>query len=634
MTYPDLSKEPYIQFDIETYDPNLLKKGTGVYRKDGFILGVAISGAPGSPSEYYSLNHIDTTRSEAEKNKKYLTDILGSQIPKLGTNIKYDLDWLENFEGIKVNGRLHDIQIAAPLLDEYRFSYSLENLAQDLLGESKKNDLPFKWALSHGLPVKKRSDAVKYLKDMPYNVVRPYALGDVDLPGRIFEIQKRQMEEQGLIEIYDLECKVIRVLLQMRKTGVRLDVDRLYRVGMAIKDEVYLKEQKLFKQLGRKVNIKSTKDKQWILDKFGLEYPHNPPTKLMREKGVTKGNPCIDKNVLKSLKHWSAQAILELTHLKQLDSLYIGPYMDLLVGDRIHCDFQQLRADDSGTVSGRFSGKNPNLQQVSAKKEDEEDVTNPLLKGKIIRDLFIPEEGCVWNKNDWSQIEYRLISHYAMGPGADLIREKYQNDPKTDYHSEVQRMAGFPMDEEYRKLAKTLNFGIAYSMGPSRMAKTYSWDLEYAKELHTLYHSKVPFVRYTSNRVAAKAKQTGFVFTLLKRRARLDKETLKFLETRDKQYKDRSYVMFNRLIQGSAADLMKLAMVQAYEKGLFDTLPLHITVHDELDVSMPKTKEGFEVALELKNTMENCVKLRVPIISDAEYGKTWGSLSPLEEFKI
>jgi DNA polymerase I-like protein with 3'-5' exonuclease and polymerase domains len=330
--------------------------------------------------------------------------------------------------------------------------------------------------------------------------------------------------------------------------------------------------------------------------------------------GKQRGNPRFDKKTLSRYDNPLATKILECRHIKTLLSLFIHPYPELMVDDRLHCQFNQLKSDNYGTVSGRFSSSNPNLQQVSAKKEEDiVESTSSILNGQVIRKLFLPEEGCKWIKYDWSQIEYRLIAHYAIGEGADLIRKRYTEDANTDYHDEMGKLTGI----EDRKIVKTLNFGAAYGMGIEKMSETYGWNLEEAKAIYYMYHSRVPFVKETSNRVALKAKKMGFIKTILGRRAHLKSSS-------------KAYVMFNRLIQGSAADLMKLAMVQGYKSGIFNTLYPHLTVHDEMDISEPEIKEGREASKEFKNIMENCVKLKVPIIAEMEIGENWGELEKVK----
>lgn len=606
--YWDFSRADMLQLDIETKDPNLKQAGSGVYRKDGYIIGVSIGDMEGR-KEYYPLAHPETRKGEADKNLDYIKDVLQLPIPKIGANIKYDLDWLCNGEGLKIRGDIHDIQIAEPILNEYRYSYSLQNLSKDYLEETKLYEGPYNWCIDHGIKLKSKGDAAGHLWKMPADIVRPYACGDVDLPGRIFKIQEQLLRRQNLWELYRMECELIPMLLLMRKTGVRVNKDRMMVVGMNLADAVFEGEKALFNKLGRKVNIKSTKDVQWVADKYGLEYKYKKPTAIMQSKGITQGNPCLDKNALKGMKHEVMNAILDIRHMKTLNSMFIQPYFDLTVGDRLHGDFNQLKSDDSGTVSGRFSGTNPNLQQVSSKDEEDDEGKHPMLKGKVIRDLFIPEENTDWLKHDWSQIEYRIIAHYAIGPRSEEIRNRYKADPNTDYHAEMGAMTGLTE----RKIIKTLNFGAAYGMGPAAMARHYGWDVDYALQVYKMYHAKVPFVRETSDRVSSKAKKVGFIKTLLGRRARLKDP-------------DKAYVMFNRLIQGSAADIMKKSMLDAYNAGLFEVLPLHMTVHDEMDNSKPRTNEGTEAARELKYIMEHCVPLKIPIIADAEIGPTWGTL--------
>jgi DNA polymerase-1 len=452
---------------------------------------------------------------------------------------------------------------------------------------------------------------------MPSNVVRIYALGDVDLPGRIFSQQKVLLKSQGLWDLFIMETKLLRTVLKMRKQGVRVDRNKLIKTGMELSDESYRLNLLLTKTLGREINPGSNKDLQWVMDKYRLSYPYNPPTELMMSKGIIKGNPKLDKDVLMLYKeHEVVDQILKMRHYGQLNSLFVRPYLNLLVGDRLHADFNTLRSDDSGTITGRFSGSNPNLQQAASKTEEEFGLPsdNIALQGKLIRKCFLPEEGYSWLSKDWSQIEYRIIAHYARGPGADEIRRRYNEDPDTDYHTEIGEMTSLTI----RKIIKNLNFGTAYEMGPKTMSVKFGWELDYAKELYNLYHRRVPFIKHTSRLVQNKAIEKGYIVTLLGRRGRL-------------QYKDKSYVMLNKLIQGTAADIMKACMVEADKRGIFEVLPLHATVHDELDNSLPATKEGKEAAKALSNVMENLIKLRVPIKVSTEVGPTWGDTEKVED---
>lgn len=633
MKYPDLSNAKILSIDTETKDPELLKKGNGVFRNDGYLCGVAIS--DGVFSEYYNLGHPGIRQEEKENNEKYIKDVLKLKISKLGTNFLYDLDWLINWAGWEINGQWHDIIIAESLINEYRKSYSLEHLANIYLGEHKKNEKLYGWCKENGYKVGLPGTERKWIYKMPYELVREYAIGDVDLPIKIFEKQTKEIQKEHLVkqngewkpitleEIYDLEVRVQPMLLYMRKNGVRLDKERLAFTGIQCQDMIYDLDNELKSDLGRSINVNSTKDMQLLFKKHNIPLVRNTPTEKMQEKGIKEGNPTFAKAVLSGLeeRHPIVKKVLDYRHFSTIMSFFVKPYPELLVGDRLHCNFYPTKRDEGGTVTGRFSSTNPNLQQVSGKKEDNE---NEFMRGKIIRKCFIPEEGYWWMKNDWSQIEYRLIAHYAIGPGAVEIRKRYNEDPNTDYHVETGKMSGLYTDiedEDQRRTTKTLNFGTAYGMGAPKMARTYGWDLEYAYMVYNQYHRNLPFVRETSRAVAKAAEERGYIKTILGRHCHVP-------ESR------KMYVMFNRLIQGSAADIMKKAMVESYEAGIYgtDTLIPHLTVHDELDCSVSPDKNGIDAARELKNIMENCVKLRIPIKCDSEMGYNWGELRPFEEF--
>lgn len=616
LSYVDYGKYPAIGVDIETKDPMLKEKGTGVYRRDGHILGVSFSN--GHLAEYYPIGHLDTTPEETEKNLRFIRDQLLCPNRKVFANAMYDLDWLTNYQKLEVNGPIDDVQIAEPLIDENRGSYSLNSLGEKYLQQGKESDEILDYCRQQGWSTGVKSTGREHLWRMPQEIVAKYGATDSLLTMQVLQAQMEELEKQGLLELYNLETRLIPLLLQMRRQGVRLNKDKLVRVGMELSDIGFDLQEELNKLANDEVNPNSGKDLERLFKKEGVPVTYGEPTDLMYARGITKGNPKFDKQTLSRIQHPLATKVLELRHIKTLLNLFIHPYPEFMVSERIHCNFNQLKSDEYGTVSGRFSSSNPNLQQVSSKKEEEflTSYSGELLNGKIVRKLFIPEEDCAWVKFDWSQIEYRLIAHYALGEGAERIRQRYNEDPNTDYHDELGKMAGIAD----RKIVKTLNFGAAYGMGIKKMSATYGWDLDEAEEVYYRYHEKVPFVKETSNRVAVKAKRTGFIRTILGRRARLVDSS-------------KGYVMFNRLIQGSAADLMKKAMVDAYEAGIYNVLFPHLTVHDELDQSVPRTKEGAEAANELKNIMEECVTLKVPIKADMEVGPNWGELDKMEKLE-
>jgi DNA polymerase-1 len=598
MMYPDLSKASLISIDTETYDPYLLEQGPGFFRRDGYVVGISIATDDGF-SEYYGIRHNDTSTSDREKNIRYIKDVLSLNTPIIGTNIGYDIGWLSDFLGIKINNKLNDIQIAEPLLDAYQQRYSLDFQAQKYLGEHKLNDEMKEWCDSRGL----KGDVRTHIYKMPYSLVRKYAIGDVKQPLEIFKKQQVLLEQESLLPIYELETDLLRPILDMRRNGIRIDRKKISSTVDRLTENSNKWRKELYNKYGE-FNVNSSQEIARVLDRLGVSYPL-----------TEKKHPNIDHKYLEFYcNHEIAADILKLRAVdKVIGTFLTGAFIDYSVEDRIHPNFITMKRDDGGAVTGRLSCQNPNLQQVPSKNET---------YGPECRSAFIPEEGSLYGKIDYSQIEYRVISHYAMGEGGEKIRKEFNENPYTDYHSLVQRwiedVTGIHLD---RKHVKNLNFGTAYFMGVKAMSSKFGWPLEQSVELNKLYFDTFTFLNPTRTEVINVAKMRGYVRTILGRRARVSHA----MREERKEYK-----VWNYLVQGSAADIMKKAIVESYKKGLFNILKPHITVHDELGVSIPKNKEGVEAYKELKHTMENCVKLKVPIIAEAEIGPSWGETEKFE----
>ena len=603
MSFDWLSSATEIGVDTETKDPHLRSKGPGVFRKDGYVVGVSL--ATKEKAVYLDIAHPDTTPERKERNLRIIKDILAKPTRKVGANIVYDLDWLVNNMGIEVKGPFEDIQYAEPLIDEYRQSYSLSALAKIYGCEEKASDLLDMYCAKQGWKFK---DAREHIWRMPAQAVARYAELDGMLPMRIIEKQREVISRQGLDEVYSIECRLIPLLIQMRKQGVRLDMPRLKKTSLAAVDKMYELQTDLYEWAGGEFDIGSSTQLAKVLDRKGIEYPRNPPTEFMKMKGK-EGNPNLDKDAITRMVMAGIdpklKTILLWRHYNTLTNMFLIPYYDFVVGDRLHCQFHPLKSDGYGAVSGRFSSAKPNLQQVSAQEDDLFSGGDELLEGQILRKLFIPEEGYTWAKLDQSQVEYRIGAHYAIGPGSEELRQTYRDNPKTDYHQHIQDLTGFD-----RRTAKRLNFGASYGMGAEAASRKFYWSKEEAVMFMEAYHKEVPFLKQTRKRVVEKATQAGYIFTLLGRRARVHPSR-------------KLHSLYNRLIQGTAADIMKKGMVDAYEAGLFEVLPPHITVHDEIDVSVPPTKMGKEALKELKRVLEECVTLRVPLIVDCHEAKNW-----------
>ena len=431
---------------------------------------------------------------------------------------------------------------------------------------------------------------------MEYEDVRDYAIGDVVKPLEIFKKQWVIMKNEDLLTLYHLEMELFPLLLQMRRVGVRIDEKAvskgIHDLSFFIKEKTYI----LHKKYGR-FNYRSSKQIAKVLDKLGIDYP-----------STKKGNPNLDKSSLRLINHSISKEILELKEASTVRSnFFINAFTRHNTAGGIHCSFNPMKTENYGTKSGRFSSTNPNLQQIPSREET---------FGKLCRSVFIPEQDHTWLKLDYNQIEYRLIAHYAQGKGSENIKRQYNEDPKTDYHEFIMNLTGLN-----RKRSKVLNFGMAYFMGADTMSREFNWPKDECLELINTYNKEVPFLKETRSFIVQVAQSRGYIRTLLKRRARVTDEMRIFHKV---------YSIFSRLIQGSAADILKKAMRDAYKAGIFNTLVPHLTVHDELDNSKPKTKEGNEAVLELKHIMENCIELSIPIIADVEEGPNWGNV---KEFK-
>lgn len=583
--------------DIETKDPKLPTHGPGTHRGDGYICGVGFGA--GDAAMYLPTNHKDLPSEAQENNRKIIQLLLSKPSAKLGTNIIYDLEWLLK-EGFSVNmSTIHDVQYAEPLLDEYARSYSLSKLADKYSAEEKKTDILDKYCEEMNW----KGDARKHIWKMPSALVGEYVIGDVTLPQEIFDKQQSQLEAEGLMDVYTMETELIPSLLKMRKNGVKIDQKRFKKAITSFTERRFKLEKELEKELGS-INMNSTAQLAKVFDKMGIPYPKNPPTALMKEKGK-EGNPNIDKLVLAKLSkdYPICNKILDYRQTDTMINMFLWPYMDLMCEGRLYGQFHPLRSDDYGTVAGRFSASKPNLQQVSAIDVDDDE--DEQMKGKVLRSLFVPEEGCDWAKLDYSQIEYRIMAHYAEGATAEKLRQQYINDPGTDMHQVICDATGFD-----RRTAKRLNFGGAYGMGVKTASGLFGWTFEEADVFMSSYHQAAPYVKQLRRTVSDIAARRGHIFTILGRKARTHPSR-------------KLHSMFNRLIQGSAADVMKKAMVDADKKGLFEELILHLTVHDELDVSVPKTASAQEALKELEETMIHAVEFDVPILVDCHTGHNW-----------
>jgi DNA polymerase I-like protein with 3'-5' exonuclease and polymerase domains len=419
----------------------------------------------------------------------------------------------------------------------------------------------------------------------------------------------------------------------MRFAGVSVDVHKAEALRETLLEREKLEMAKLTKLVGFEVNINAADSMARAFDEAGLSYNR-----------TAKGAPSFTKDFLKEVKHPIADSIREIRKLAKLRGTFVESYvLDSHVNGKVYGQFHLLRGDEGGTRSGRFSSSTPNLQNLPSR----DDELAPLVRG-----LFIPdEEHEAWRKYDYSQIEYRFLAHFAVNgkhdESADEIRRIFNEDPNTDYHELtrglVHRQTGQLLD---RKPIKNINFGLIYGMGVESLSAGLGLTVKKGKELFASYHQGAPFAKATMDHYMSEALTSGTITTILGRKSRFDmwepeswgKETVALpYELAILKYGNirRAYThkALNRMLQGSAADLMKKAMWLCWKDGVFDaTGTPRLTVHDELDFSDPGGEsEAFK---EMQHILETAIQLRIPVKADCDIGPDWGHVEELTDYRI
>ena len=631
--YPDLRSADEIAIDLETRDPDLKSKGSGAISGNGEIVGFAV--AVDGYKNYFPIAHEQGPNMDRKKTIEWFRDICESPATKIFHNAMYDVCWIRNL-GIKINGLIIDTMIASSLIDENRFSYTLNTLSWHHLSEGKNEARLNQAAKERGL------DPKADMWRMPAMEVGGYAEKDAELTLKLWHKLKKIIVEDNLQDIFNLETDLFPCLVDMRHLGVRVDIEKAnqLKTALAVKEENLLQQVKI--ETGVDTQIWAAASIAKVFDKLKLPYTRTEKT----------NSPSFTKNFISNHANPVVNMIAEARKINKVRTTFIDTILKHEHKGRIHADINQIRSDDGGTVTGRFSYSNPNLQQIPARDPE----TGPLL-----RSLFIPEEGMKWGTFDYSQQEPRLVAHYALKfslPSVNQIADSYENDPSTDFHKIVAEMAKIP-----RSQAKTINLGLFYGMGKAKLQGELGVSKEKSEELFTKYHSEAPFVKQLMNKVMKAAEARGQIKTLLGRRCRFPKYEpvlrgadwgtyvppedhermlelqemgphLKDFEgnvVKDKNGKPKrnywhqnstrrafTYKALNKLIQGSAADMTKKAMVELYKEGLV----AHIQIHDELDFSVINELE----AAKIKDIMENAVDLEVPNKVDYESGPNWGEI--------
>lgn len=607
---PDLSSAKTIAIDVETKDPEIKSSGPGWATGKGEIVGYAV--AVDGFKCYVPIKHLGGGNLDERIVNNWMKKVCESPADKIMHNAQYDAGWLRR-TGFKINGRIIDTMVIASLLDENRFSYSLNALAYDYISKTKSEKGLTEAAQEFGV------DPKAELWKLPSMYVGPYAETDAEVTLELWNCFKALIQKEDLQSIVDLELGVLPVLIDMTWKGVRIDTNRVERT----RDYLLKEEKKVYSRIkdltDQNVEIWAAASLAKAFDSVSLPYPK-----------TDKGAPSFTKAFLAEHTHELPKLILRCRELNKTHGTFISTIMKYTTPQgRIHGHINQIRSDDGGTVSGRISMNHPNLQQIPAR--------DPQL-GPMIRSLFLPEEGAQWASLDYSQQEPRILVHYAHAfarsqnqdmKGVNEFVDGYINDPDMDFHTMVAEMAKIP-----RKQAKTINLGLIYGMGVNKLSDQLDIPVDEAKTLIQQYHDKVPFVKFLMNGVMNKLNNrtsSGSIRSILGRKCRFDLwEPDTFAMNKALPYKEAvneygpttrlkrayTYKALNRLIQASAADMTKQAMVNIYSEGI---IPL-IQIHDEIAVSFTSTDETKKVA----SIMEDAVKLNVPSKVDIEVGPSWG----------
>ncbi len=620
--FPDLSRANVISIDTETYDPDLLDCGPGWARGVGHIVGVSV-GADNGGRWYFPVAHEVEPEDNLDQEKVFAwlrAALANKSQPKVGANILYDLGWLRQ-HGIEVAGDLYDVQYAEALLHESA-QVGLDILGEKYLKEGKESNLLYQWCADFygGNPTgKQRANIYR----SPPRLVGPYAESDADLPLRIIDLQYPHLHSEGLYEVFRMECDLIRLQMDMRFEGVQINISRAEQVREELLKKEVEYQARLKKLVGFECNVNSNDDLSKAFDSIGLAYGR-----------TAKGAPSFTKPFLNSLDHPVGEVIREIRTCQKMVGTFIDSYLlKNHINEKVYCQFHALRGEGGGTRSGRYSSSTPNLQNIPSR--------DPVL-GPLLRSMFIPDHGHLyWRKYDYSQIEYRFLVHYAQGPGSYAIQQFFNDNPDADYHQVTQQLVkdktGIWLE---RKAIKGINFGLIYGMGIPKLTKTLGLTRVKGKELFAAYHTGAPFVQPTMDYFSKQALSTGTVETIMGRRSRFDlwepsnrkgiplpydKAILQYGGIK------RAYAhkALNRALQGSAADLMKKAMLKCYQDGIFNETGIpRLTVHDELNFSDPG---GHEKAFkEMLNVMETALSLKIPIKADAEIGENWGHVKEIK----
>jgi DNA polymerase I-like protein with 3'-5' exonuclease and polymerase domains len=596
---PDLSDRKEIAIDLETRDPNLLTMGSGSVRGDGEVIGIAV--AVEGWSGYFPINHEGGGNMDRALVLDWFEEVLHTDSTKIFHNAMYDVSWIRSM-GYQIRGGIIDTLIAASLIDENRWGYALNALGKEYVGMGKNEKILQEAAKEWGINPKSE------MWRLPAPLVGEYAEQDAVVTLKLWHALQHEISKQDLWDVFNLETNLFPCLVDMKFKGVRVDVAKAEATKAQLVDAEKEMHRDIKKLAGFDVEIWAAASIAKAFDIVKLPYDR-----------TEKGAPSFTKNFLATHPHELPKLINQAREINKANTTFIDTILKHNHKGRIHSDINQIRSDDGGTVTGRFSYSNPNLQQIPARHKE---------LGPLIRSLFIPEEGHKWGCFDYSQQEPRIVVHFASLlklEGTQTIVDGY-NSGDADFHQMIADMAGIE-----RKQAKTINLGLMYGMGKNKLMAELGLLKEAAEKLIKTYNQKAPFVRMLSDAVARRADDSGKIRTIGGRLCHFDlwephgfgiKKPLPHADALREHgpgiKRAFTYKALNKLIQGSAADMTKMAMLALYREGVIP----HVQIHDELDISIASLEDADKII----RIMEEAVELQVPNKVDYEEGSCWGDI--------
>ena len=573
-----LQQQPTICFDTEA---------TGLDPRNAEPLGLAFSFEPHTAYYVVCPDEREAVAALLEEFRPVFED---QSIEKIGHNLKYDLTLLK-WHGFEVHGKLMDTMLAHSM-KEPEMKHGLDYLAKLYLGYRP---------IPTSALIGERGEGQKSMRDVPLEQVAEYACEDADITLQVSRIIREDIEQRGVAQVvYDVECPLTPVLVDMEYEGIRIDNEALHAYSQLLSDEIDMLQERIFKAAGHEFNIDSPKQLGVVLyEELKLD---DKPKKTPTGQYSTREN---DLNRLVS--HEIVRDVLEYRNAVKLKSVYVDqlPNFTNPKTGRVHTNYSQ-----SWTATGRMQSNNPNLQTIPVRKQ----------RGREIRAAFVPrDDEHLLLAADYSQIELRIMAELS---GDQAMMDAFRTD--ADIHaltaSKVYKVDPDDVTREMRDKAKTVNFGIIYGISAFGLQQRLNIPRREAGDLINNYFDQYPAVRKYIDDTIQYARDNGYVSTLTGRRRYLR-------DINSKNYSVRSAaerLAMNSPIQGTAADLLKLAMIKVHEvltDGKFKTKML-LTVHDEIvfDLFQP---EQETVSPLVEEAMKTAMPMKVPIVVEIGTGKNW-----------